>query len=195
MLVTALVAAAVVAVLRLRKLHRDDTRARNANRDTHPTSPYVVSKGFRLVAEDEGATATPVVRRPDPSRPRLEPGREYVFSDGQLPHSDEGMVPAGRHDSKWALERSAHRPRFSVSSRRVLTLALILIAVLVVAGLFLNHHHVAPAPGGIGSLGERRLEAGPVETGTRYPVERGAGPRATPAWLWSEGAVQRSVAS
>ena len=192
-LVIVLIVAAVVAALRLRKLHRDDARVRIANRETHPTSPYVASKGFRLVDDDDDPVV-PAVRRPDPSRPRLEPGRDYVFSDGQTPVSDEGTIPTGRRDSKWALERSAHRPRFSISSRRFITFALILIAALVIAGLFLNHHHAPHQPVGIGLVDGARHSFDPVVTGARPQAESPSPWTAHSSWLWSVALPPRSLA-
>jgi len=69
----------VVVALRMRKLRRDEMRA--LEKRTDPASWYrpvalPASRGFRLLDGTE-APSTPRT----PMRPRLEPDREYVFSD------------------------------------------------------------------------------------------------------------------
>ena len=91
------------AALRARKLRRDEHREVDAPVERRltapPPSPYTPSKGFRLL---DGPVNEPL--RPVPPRPRLEPGREYVFSESQLPDYVKSVSPLGRHDVPAALE-------------------------------------------------------------------------------------------
>jgi hypothetical protein len=117
----------VAAALRVRKLRRDENKMLDAPRERRlmapPPSPYTPSKGFRLL---DGPVEAPL--RPVPPRPRLEPDREYVFSESQLPDYVRSVSPRGRHDELWALSKSARRSRVSAAALRVLV-------VLVVLGL------------------------------------------------------------
>ena len=105
-----------VAVLRIRKLRRDEQHYRFSRAErrllTPPPSPYTPSKGFRLLDGE-----LPVPARPEPSRPRLEPEHDYVFSEAQLPPLAESTLAASRHDTQWALSRSGHRSTSSTCSR------------------------------------------------------------------------------
>jgi hypothetical protein len=127
--------ALIAIALRLRKLRRDDMRA-IANRVERrlvepPPSPYAPSKGFRLL---DGPLNAP--DRPLPAKPRLEPDREYVFSESQLaPTYQESVSPLGRHDDRWALSKSAHRSRFSSVGSRV-GLAILVLAVVAIVSVY-----------------------------------------------------------
>ena len=139
-----LVVVIIVMALRARKLLRDRAHYQVPQRDARlvlpPSSPYSISKGFRLL--DGGV---PLNERPQPPRPRLETSHEYVFSDAQLAAPYELSAEA-RHNSKWALERSTNRSRMpSVRLWAVLLVALLLIGALVAGYLVLDHHPRAPA--------------------------------------------------
>jgi hypothetical protein len=136
------VIAAVVVVLgavllRLRKLRRDEMRKIAARVDRRlmvpPPSPYAPSKGFRLLdgpVNDQG--------HHEPPRPRLEPDREYVFSESQLPSYGETVSPAGRHDERWALSKSVRPSRFSSLGVRLIVLVVVLAVMAVVTLYFLQ---------------------------------------------------------
>ena len=134
----------VGAALRVRKLRRDQMRESFSHVDQRlmapPPSPYTPSKGFRLM---DGPVHTPV--RPEPPRPRLEPDREYVFSESQLPDYVKSVSPLGRHDELWALSKSSRRTRLSVLGLRVVVILLIVIALVGIVGYYVsrNDHHVA----------------------------------------------------
>jgi hypothetical protein len=118
----------VMAVLRIRKLRRDDIRELASPVDrrlmTPPPSPYAPSKGFRLLdgpVDPQGRT--------EPARPRLESNRDYVFSESQMPIYDDVRPVPLRHNEMWALTRSARRS-VPFSGLRVAVIAL--VAVLLV---------------------------------------------------------------
>lgn len=127
------------AVLRIRKLRRDEQRHRFSRVDrrlmTPPPSPYTPSKGFRLLDGE-----LPVPARPEPSRPRLEPEHEYVFSEAQLPPLEESALAASRHDTQWALSRSGHRPMNATSGTRVGLAVVVLVLVIGSVGFYVQHH-------------------------------------------------------
>jgi hypothetical protein len=135
-LIGVLVALVIVTIaLRLRKLRRDEMRKIAARVDRRlmvpPPSPYTPSKGFRLLDGPAIAEAP----RHDPPRPRLEPARDYVFSESQLPSYEEGVSPIGRHDERWALSKSARPSRFAgVGSR--LSVILIVLVIAAIVGLY-----------------------------------------------------------
>jgi hypothetical protein len=117
----------ITAVLRFRKLRRDEMRqlATPIERRllTPPPSPYAPSKGFRLL---DG----PIDRlsRPEPVRPRLESDRDYVFSESQMPNYDDVRSVPLRHNETWALSRSARRSvPFSGLRVGVITLVAVLL--------------------------------------------------------------------
>jgi hypothetical protein len=127
-----------IAVLRIRKLRRDEIRelSRPVERRlvTPPPSPYAPSKGFRLL---DGPIEEQ--RRPQPTRPRLEADKDYVFSETQMA-GDESIVPSQyRHNEKWALSKSARRSA-NMTGLRVAVIALVLVLLLGAVGLYLQHH-------------------------------------------------------
>lgn len=135
----AVVLVIVTVALRLRKLRRDEMRKIASRVERRlmvpPPSPYTPSKGFRLL----DGPINPDGTRPEPPRPRLETDREYVFSESQLPSYQESVSPLGRHDTKWALSKSARPGRFaSLGSRLGLILIVILLAAIV--GLYYVEH-------------------------------------------------------
>jgi hypothetical protein len=128
-----------VAALRIRKLRRDEIRelSRPVERRlmSPPPSPYAPSKGFRLLDGPLDSS-----RRPEPTRPRLETDREYVFSESQMP-GDLDVVPTQlRHSEKWALSKSARRPA-SFTGLRVAIIAVVVILVVGALGFYLQHEH------------------------------------------------------
>lgn len=133
----------VTVALRLRKLRRDEMRKIAARVDRRlmvpPPSPYTPSKGFRLL----DGPVNPEAPRHDPPRPRLEPDRDYVFSESQLPSYQESVSPLGRHDERWALSKSARPSRFaSVGSR--LSVILIVLVIAAIVGLYYAKHGDKP---------------------------------------------------
>ena len=131
--------------LRARKLRRDEARQRLASRDqrlvTPPPSPYVPSRGFRLV--DELGDVAPMPRS-QPARPSLEANRTYVFGDPQLPTVEERTSSTLRHDSRWALERSAHRSPTSGLSARTLIIAVLVVVLIAGAAYAMRSRHAVP---------------------------------------------------
>lgn len=128
------------AALRIRKLRRDTfreiTRSTDRRLMTPPPSPYATSKGFRLLDE----SGIPIAR-PEPVRPRLEPDREYVFSDSQIVPVEEPLGTSMRKNEMWALSRSAHRPKVHVTTLRVAAGLVLAVVVLSVGGYLLSHRH------------------------------------------------------
>jgi hypothetical protein len=127
----------VAAALRVRKLRRDEMREFDSPRERRliapPPSPYTPSKGFRLL---DGPVEAPL--RPVPPRPRLEPDREYVFSESQLPDYVKSVSPHGRHDEFWALSKSAKRSRFSTAALRVLVVVVVLAVIAGFVGYYVT---------------------------------------------------------
>jgi hypothetical protein len=125
--------------LRMHKLRRDEMRAIATRVERRlmepPPSPYTPSRGFRLL---DGPLTVP--DRPSPPKPRLEPDREYVFSESQLPPTyQESVSPLGRHDERWALSKSVHRSRFSSLGSRVGLVVLVVAVVAIVSVYYLQH--------------------------------------------------------
>jgi len=144
-MVVVLILVATGAALRVRKVRRDSVRELSRSTDRRlmspPPSPYAPSKGFRLLDEN-GSPLT----RPEPVRPRLEPDREYVFSDSQTPLSEDSPGASMRRDDLWALSRSAHRPKVHVTTRRVGGFALMVVAVLAVGGYLIGRLNSGSGP-------------------------------------------------
>jgi hypothetical protein len=141
-LVVVVVMAVVIASLRWRKLRRDEALAR-MHRDplvsNVPSSPYEVSRGIRLL--DEGDVP---LTRAEPLRPRLDPDRQYVFSDATA--FDPTAPPAHRvkHNDRWALERSSHGPRVTAGSGRVIAIVVVALGILIGIGAYLQHSSKPP---------------------------------------------------
>ncbi|MEI8127291.1 MAG: hypothetical protein WCG86_05675 [Actinomycetota bacterium] len=127
-----------VAGLRWRKIRNDDIRAisrNNVSRSSPPVAPYEVSTGIRLLGANERVTTEHTA----PARPRLDPDRDYVFSENTI--SDiEALEPArARHNAQWALERSSRRGHLEPGNGRVLALVALTLIVLIVIGAMLQH--------------------------------------------------------
>jgi hypothetical protein len=140
LVVVAVLAAVTLAVvaLRLRKLRRDERRLLSRPVDRRlmspPPSPYQPSQGFRLL---DGADPHEV--RPTPPRPRLEPSRDYIFSELSGPAGDERPVLPNRHNADWALARSQHRAASAGGGLRLLVVVIVLVAGASVVGYALRH--------------------------------------------------------
>jgi hypothetical protein len=137
--VVVVVAVVFVAIaLRVRQVRRDELlAARSADRRlvAPPPSPYEPSRGFRLLEPGE----SPGPRVPTP-RPRIDPGRPYVFSDSLA----EDVVPTSRrHSDEWFLSRSSHRSGLFVWTRRFVVLA---VVGGIVAAIVLYYLHKGPGP-------------------------------------------------
>jgi hypothetical protein len=122
-------------VLRIRKLKRDEMRevSRPLERRlvTPPPSPYTPSKGFRML---DGAGEP--LSRPPVERPRLDPARQYVFSDSA--NSEEPSALHTRHNDDWFLSRSSHRSTASILARGVAVVLLAILVVIVVVTYYVN---------------------------------------------------------
>jgi hypothetical protein len=136
---------AVSVALRLRKLRRDEIRKIAARVDRRlmvpPPSPYTPSKGFRLLDGPTNSAA-----RPEPPRPRLEPDRDYVFSESQLPSNQESASPLGRHDERWALSKSVRGASLSSVGIRVALLAIVVVIITIVGFYYAEHGKGPSAP-------------------------------------------------
>jgi hypothetical protein len=146
-IVVVVVLVVAVAALRIRKLRRDEIRELSRPVDRRlmspPPSPYAPSKGFRLLDGPLEAT-----RRPEPTRPRLETDREYVFSETQMPGDGEVVPTHFRHNEQWALSKSARRPA-SFTGLRVGVIALVVVVIVGAVGLYIkarDSRHNPPPP-------------------------------------------------
>jgi hypothetical protein len=132
------------AALRIRKLRRDELRetARPVERRlmSPPPSPYAPSKGFRLL---DGPLEEKI--RPEPSRPRLESDREYVFSESQMSGDGEVVPTPLRHNEKWALSKSA-RHSTSFTGLRVAVIAVVVVVLVGGFGIYLQHRDAKNSP-------------------------------------------------
>ncbi len=132
------------SLLRWRKVNRDHRRERNAPTErrllTPPPSPYATSKGFRLLDGEDGPLA-----RPAPSRPRLDTDHDYVFSDSLSPLGDDSINASLRRDERWALSRSAHRPKIRVTSWRITAVAVVVLVLLGLVGYEFFGGHSRPS--------------------------------------------------
>ncbi len=143
LLVVIALAVVGVALLRYRKLRRDEMRAlekRPVSSLAPPPSPYQPSRGVKII--DGGVTPTP---RGAPERPRLDPDRTYVFSDLTPSEREALATPRSRHDAQWALERSSHGTRLSPGSARILIGVLGAMVLLIIAGALIRHSSHAGA--------------------------------------------------
>jgi hypothetical protein len=124
-------------LLRIRKVRRDETRELSRPLERRlvspPPSPYAPSKGFRLL-DGSGEPVT----RPPLERPRLDPGRQYVFSDSQSP--EESSALHARHNDDWFLSRSSHRSTGSLVARSVAIVLAIAVVVAIIVTYAVGHH-------------------------------------------------------
>ncbi|HEY1824880.1 MAG TPA: hypothetical protein VGG21_02860 [Acidimicrobiales bacterium] len=124
-------------LLRLRKVRRDERRELSQPLDRRlvvpPPSPYATSKGFRVLdGSDESLDRAPL------ERPRIDPARQYVFSD-----ADELPVIRARHKDDWFLSRSSHRSTASLVARSMGVVVAIALIVTVVVTYYLGHRNPA----------------------------------------------------
>jgi hypothetical protein len=121
--------------LRIRKLKRDESRELSKPLERRlvspPPSPYTPSKGFRLL-DGSGEPMT----RPPVERPRLDPERQYVFSDSAS--GDESSALHTRHNDDWFLSRSSHRSTASLVARSVAVVVVAALVVIVVVAYYVN---------------------------------------------------------
>lgn len=122
-------------LLRIRKLKRDEMRELSKPLERRlvspPPSPYAPSKGFRLL-DGSGEPVT----RPPVERPRLDPGRQHVFSDSAS--GEESSALHARHNDDWFLSRSAHRSTASFVARSVAVVALVVLVIGVVVTYYVD---------------------------------------------------------
>lgn len=125
-----------IAVLRIRKLRRDEIRQLASPVDrrllTPPPSPYAPSKGFRLLDGPDDSFA-----RTRPARPKLENDHEYVFSESQMPTYDDVRPVPLRHNETWALSRSSRRSG-TLSGLRVAAIALVIVLLVGFVAYYLQ---------------------------------------------------------
>ena len=135
LLIIVIVIVALVALLRWRKLRRDDLLAALHHSDTFfpPPAPYEVSRGIRLL--DDGDVP---LTRAEPQRPRLDPERQYVFSDVGPIDSSASYLTRSKHNERWALERSSHGPRVTAASGRVIAIVVVALGILIGIGAYLQ---------------------------------------------------------
>ncbi|MFI5036640.1 MAG: hypothetical protein ACHQFZ_10605, partial [Acidimicrobiales bacterium] len=93
--------------------------------------------------------------RPAPVRPRLEPSREYVFSELSGPGGEDRASLSNRHDAEWALARSQHRASSPLGGARLLIVLVILVAVASVVGYALRHKGAGHATTTVGTTTTR----------------------------------------
>jgi hypothetical protein len=124
-------------VLRIRKVRRDEMRELSKPLERRlvspPPSPYAPSKGFRLL----DGSGEPVTRAPL-DRPRLDPGRQYVFSDSQ--NSEESSPLYTRHNDDWFLSRSSHRSTGSLVARGAIIFLAVAVVIAVIVAYAIDHH-------------------------------------------------------
>jgi hypothetical protein len=124
-------------ILRIRKLKRDEMREFSKPLEKRlvspPPSPYAPSKGFRLL-DGSGEPMT----RPPVERPRLDPGRHYVFSDSASAEESSALHP--RHNDDWFLSRSSHRSTASIVGRSVAVVALVVLVIGVIVTYYVDRH-------------------------------------------------------
>ena len=132
-----------VAVLRVRKLRRDEMRelSRPVERRlmTPPPSPYQPSKGFRLL---DGADD--VARRSQPSRPRLDTSHDYVFGETHAPGYDDVRLTTTRHNESWALTRSSRHSSLPGVGLMIVAVA---VALALVIGVVIYYTSGSSHPG------------------------------------------------
>jgi hypothetical protein len=141
------VALSLAASLRIRKFRHDRAGDLSSSDDRHllepPPSPYEPSKGFRLV-DDTGEPLT----RPPVSKPRLDPDRQYVFTDTSSASEDIVSSPL-RHNDRWFLAQYSRRSPASKLMRRSVIVVLILLVVLILVAYYMNRH----TPSGLAGSG------------------------------------------
>jgi hypothetical protein len=118
--------ALTLVVLRVNKLRRDAQRFISS-----PSTPSLeVRPTIRVVGSD-----MPQLSSMELHRPSIDKSKNYVFGDNSdLPPS----FPTLRSPrEKWAIERSGQRSRWPRGSAKILSFALVVITVLLVAGTLL----------------------------------------------------------
>ena len=115
-----------LVALRVNKLYRD------AQRLVAPpsTPPLEVRPIIRVVGSD-----MPPLRSMELHRPSIDKSKNYVFGENLDPPQNYPTLSSPRE--KWAIERSSQRSRWPRGSVKILGFALVVIAVLLVAGTLL----------------------------------------------------------
>ncbi len=133
-------------ILRVRKVHRDEMRELSKPVERRlvapPPSPYEPSRGFRIIDE----AGEPLHRSPV-ERPRIDPERDYVFSDS-TPSSREVVGSHLRHNDEWFLSRSANRSTSSTIMRRLAVVVLIAAVAAVLVTYYVDRHTPKGPAGG-----------------------------------------------
>jgi hypothetical protein len=112
--------------LRVNKLRLD------AQRFTAPpsTPPLEVRPTIRVLGSD-----MPPLPSMELHRPSIDSSKNYVFGENSDLAPSFPTLSSPRE--KWAIERSSHRSRWPRGSAKILGFALVVIAVLLVAGTLL----------------------------------------------------------
>ena len=115
-----------LVALRVIKLRRD------AQRFTAPPSiaPLEVRPTIRVLGSD-----MPPLPSMELHRPSIDSSKNYVFGENLDPPQNYPTLSSPRE--KWAIERSSHRSRWPRGSVKILGFALVVVAVLLVAGTLL----------------------------------------------------------
>ncbi len=136
-------------ILRVRKVRRDEIReiSRPVDRRlvTPPPSPYDSSKGFRII---DGSGET--LQRPPIERPRIDPAREYLFSDSTA-SSREVVDSHLRHSDDWFLSRSSNRSTLATVLRRLAVFVVIAVILSVLVTYYVDRHSPKTPPGSTNS--------------------------------------------
>lgn len=136
----------IATILRVRKLRRDGNRELSKPVDRRlvspPPSPYEPSRGFRII-DESGET----LHRPPVERPRIDPYRDYVFSDS-TPSSREVVASHARHSDEWFLSRSSNRSTVAIVLRRLAVVVLVLFVLGVLVTYYVDRHPSNSHPGG-----------------------------------------------
>ena len=115
-----------LVALRVNKLHRDAQRL-----IAPPSTPQLeVRPIIRVVGSD-----MPPLPSMELNRPSIDKSKNYVFGENLDPPQNYPTLSSPRE--KWAIERSSQRSRWPRGSVKILGFALVVIAVLLVAGTLL----------------------------------------------------------
>ncbi len=131
--VAMLVVASAFSLRRQRERRHRSMVAPSPHLTLTPRAERDAGSALRLLSDD-GLHSAP--RHVVPARLPHEPAR--VIGDEM--ENDNWVLPAGRHNSQWALQRSLSRSRVTWPVITVVVSVGVVIAILIVAGLIMGHH-------------------------------------------------------
>ena len=120
------VIALTLVALRVNKLHRD------AQRLIPP--PLIPPREVRPIIRVVGSDMPPLPSM-ELNRPSIDTSKSYAFGENSDISPSFPTLSSPRE--KWAIERSSHRSRWPRGSVKILGFALVVVAVLLVAGTLL----------------------------------------------------------